>query len=399
MDMNLNPEDEAFRQEVRGFVAENLPEDIRDKVRDGRGYGKDEIQRWNDIMNAKGWVAPAWPVEHGGTGWSTMQFYIFDEEMENGFAPGLNSFGTHLVGPVIIAYGSKEQKAHYLPRILSAEDWWCQGYSEPNAGSDLASLSCRAIQDGDDYIINGSKMWTTWAQYADWIFCLVRTSTEGKRQAGISFLLVDINTPGITIRPVITIDGDHEVNQVFFEDVRVPVVNRIGEENKGWTYAKYLLTHERTNIAGVGFSQAGLSAVKRIAKSEMAGGRPLIENPHFAARVAQAEIDLMAMATTNLRIISKAAAGQAPGVESSMLKVKGTIIRQEINDLARRAAGVYATPFASEAVAGSNDALPDPNEAGPVAAQYFNNRKLSIFGGSNEIQRQIIAKTTLGGAK
>jgi alkylation response protein AidB-like acyl-CoA dehydrogenase len=246
-------------------------------------------------------------------------------------------------------------------------------------------------------VVNGQKTWTTLGQHANWIFCLVRTDPAAKQQEGISFLLIDMETPGVEVRPIILLDGTHEVNEVWFTDVRVPVENLVGEENRGWTYAKYLLTHERTNIAGVGFSQAGLDAVKRMARAEMSGGRPLIENPHFAARLAKAEIDLMAMATTNLRIISRAASGQAPGVESSMLKVKGTIIRQEINDLARRAAGLYAMPFASEAVEGGNEPPIGPEGAEQVSPQYFNNRKLSIFGGSNEIQRNIIAKVKLGG--
>lgn len=253
------------------------------------------------------------------------------------------------------------------------------------------------MREGDHYIVNGQKTWTTLGQHADWIFCLVRTDPEAKQQEGISFLLIDMNSPGIEVRPIVLLDGSHEVNEVFFDNVKVPVENLVGEENKGWTYAKYLLTHERTNIAGVGFSQAGLDSVKRMARIARAGGRPLIENPHFAARLAQVEIDLMAMATTNLRIVSQAAVGQAPGVEASMLKVKGTIIRQAINDLARRVAGPYALPFASEAVEGSNEPPVGPEGAGPVAAKYFNNRKLSIFGGSNEIQRGIIAKMKMGG--
>ncbi len=304
-----------------------------------------------------------------------------------------------MLAPVLQKFGSQEQNDYWLPRILCGEDWWCQGYSEPGAGSDLASLKTTAVKNdaGTHYIVNGQKTWTTLGQHANMIFCLVRTDKDVKQQEGICFLLIDMDTPGVEVRPIILLDGTHEVNEVWFTDVEVPVENLVGEENKGWTYAKYLLTHERTNIAGVGFSQAGLASVKRLARAEMSGGKPLIENPHFAARVAQVEIDLMAMATTNLRIVSKAAAGQAPGVESSMLKVKGTIIRQEINDLARRAAGVYAMPFASEAVEGSNAVIPDPLGAGPVAAKYFNNRKLSIFGGSNEIQRGIIAKVTMGG--
>ncbi|MFG6517557.1 acyl-CoA dehydrogenase family protein [Sulfitobacter sp. 1A13496] len=399
MDLSYTDEERAFREEVRQFLAEKLPKELSEKVRRGQELTKDDHERWHAILNEQGWLATNWPKEFGGAAWNAVQRHIFEEEAAAHHAPRIVPFGLSMLAPVLQKFGSKEQQDYWLPRILSGEDWWCQGYSEPGAGSDLASLKTTAVKDGDHYIVNGQKTWTTLGQHANMIFCLVRTDKDVKQQEGISFLLIDMETPGITVRPIILLDGGAEVNEVFFDNVKVPAENLVGEENKGWTYAKYLLTHERTNIAGVGFSQAGLQAVKRIAKSEMAGGRPLIENPHFAARVAQAEIDLMAMATTNLRIISKAAAGQAPGVESSMLKVKGTIIRQEINDLARRAAGVYAMPFASEAVAGSNDALPDPNDAGPVAAQYFNNRKLSIFGGSNEIQRQIIAKTMLGGGK
>ena len=399
MDLSYTDEERAFREEVRQFLAEKLPKELSEKVRRGQELTKDDHERWHAILNEQGWLATNWPKEFGGAAWNAVQRHIFEEEAAAHHAPRIVPFGLSMLAPVLQKFGSKEQQDYWLPRILSGEDWWCQGYSEPGAGSDLASLKTTAVKDGDHYIVNGQKTWTTLGQHANMIFCLVRTNKEVKQQEGISFLLIDMETPGITVRPIILLDGGAEVNEVFFDNVKVPAENLVGEENKGWTYAKYLLTHERTNIAGVGFSQAGLQAVKRIARSEMAGGRPLIENPHFAARVAQAEIDLMAMATTNLRIISKAAAGQAPGVESSMLKVKGTIIRQEINDLARRAAGVYAMPFASEAVAGSNDALPDPNDAGPVAAQYFNNRKLSIFGGSNEIQRAIIAKTMLGGGK
>ncbi|MFG6595469.1 acyl-CoA dehydrogenase family protein [Sulfitobacter sp. 1A13368] len=399
MDLSYTDEERAFREEVRQFLAEKLPKELSEKVRRGQELTKDDHERWHAILNEQGWLATNWPKEFGGAAWNAVQRHIFEEEAAAHHAPRIVPFGLSMLAPVLQKFGSKEQQDYWLPRILSGEDWWCQGYSEPGAGSDLASLKTTAVKDGDHYIVNGQKTWTTLGQHANMIFCLVRTNKEVKQQEGISFLLIDMDTPGITVRPIILLDGGAEVNEVFFDNVKVPAENLVGEEDKGWTYAKYLLTHERTNIAGVGFSQAGLAAVKRIAKSEMAGGRPLIENPHFAARVAQAEIDLMAMATTNLRIISKAAAGQAPGVESSMLKVKGTIIRQEINDLARRAAGVYAMPFASEAVAGSNDALPDPNDAGPVAAQYFNNRKLSIFGGSNEIQRGIIAKTMLGGSK
>lgn len=397
MDLSYSAEEQSFREEVRDFLATKLPTDLRDKIRTGAPLVKDDMDRWHAILNTQGWLAPNWPKEHGGAAWNAVQRHIFEEEAAAAHAPRIVPFGLSMLAPVLQKFGSAAQCEKWLPRILSGEDWWCQGYSEPGAGSDLASLKTTAVKEGDHYIVNGQKTWTTLGQHANMIFCLVRTDKDVKQQEGISFLLIDMNTPGIEVRPIVLLDGGAEVNEVWFTDVKVPAENLVGEENKGWTYAKYLLTHERTNIAGVGFSQAGLATVRRIAKSEMSNGKPLMENPHFAARVAQVEIDLKAMSTTNLRIVSKAAAGTAPGVESSMLKVKGTIIRQEINDLARRAAGAYAMPFASEALEGSNAALPDPSGAGPVAAQYFNNRKLSIFGGSNEIQRSIIAKVTMGG--
>lgn len=396
MDLNYTPEEIAFRDEVRAFMAEKLPKEMSDKVKYRKHLTKEDMQGWHDILNEKGWLAPNWPKKFGGAEWNAVQKHIFEEEAAFANAPRIVPFGLSMLAPVLMAFGSEEQQDYYLPRILDGSDWWCQGYSEPGAGSDLASLKTRAVREGDHYIVNGQKTWTTLGQYANKIFCLVRTDADVKQQEGISFLLIDMDTPGIEVRPIILLDGVHEVNEVFFDNVKVPVENLVGEENKGWTYAKYLLTHERTNIAGVGFSQAGLESVKRIARAETANGKPLIENPHFQARMAQVEIDLMAMATSNLRIISKAAAGQAPGVESSMLKVKGTIIRQEINDLARRAVGPYAMPFASEAVEGDNDPI-GPDYAAATAPAYFNNRKLSIFGGSNEIQRGIIAKVKMGG--
>ncbi|MBV1896626.1 MAG: acyl-CoA dehydrogenase family protein [Rhodobacteraceae bacterium] len=396
MDLSFSAKELAFRDEVKTFLADKLPKELSDKVRAGQALGKAGQEQWHAILNEQGWLAPNWPAEYGGTGWNAVQRHIFEEECAFASAPRVLPFGLAMLAPVLQKFGSKEQNDHYLPRILAGDDWWCQGYSEPGAGSDLASLKTRAVRDGDHYVVNGQKTWTTLGQHANMIFCLVRTNTDVKKQAGISFLLIDMDTPGIEVRPIILLDGSPEVNEVWFTDVRVPVENLVGEENKGWTYAKYLLTHERTNIAGVGFSQAGLAAVKRAASAEVSGGRPLMQNALFAARVAQVEIDLMAMSTTNLRIISKAAVGQAPGVEASMLKVKGTTIRQEINDLARRAAGPYAMPFVSEAVEGDNAPI-GPNYTGPVAAQYFNNRKLSIFGGSNEIQREIIAKVKMEG--
>ena len=397
MDLSYSDEDLTFRDEVRTFLDEKLTKELSDKIRLGGDLTKADMEGWHATLNAQGWLAPNWPKKFGGAEWGAVQRHIFDDECARAHAPRTVPFGLSMLAPVLQKFGSQEQNDHWLPRILSGEDWWCQGYSEPGAGSDLASLKTKAVREGGHYIVNGQKTWTTLGQHANMIFCLVRTDSTVKQQEGISFLLIDMDTPGIEVRPIILLDGSPEVNEVWFTDVKVPVENLVGEENKGWTYAKYLLTHERTNIAGVGFSTAGLATIKRIAKAEMSGGKPLMQNPYFAARVAQVEIDLMAMSTTNLRIVSQAAAGGAPGVEASMLKVKGTIIRQEINDLARRAVGPYAMPFASEAVEGSNEPLPDPHEAGPVAAQYFNNRKLSIFGGSNEIQRGIIAKVKMGG--
>ena len=399
MDLSYSAEEDAFRAEVRAFLEAELPPELAEKVRLGRDLTKDEMEGWHATLNARGWLAPNWPKAFGGAEWNAVQRHIFDEEAAAAHAPRVVPFGLSMLGPVLQKFGNKAQQDHWLPRILDGTDWWCQGYSEPGAGSDLASLKTRAVRDGDHYVVNGQKTWTTLGQHANMIFCLVRTDADAKQQEGISFLLIDMDSPGVEVRPIILLDGSHEVNEVWFTDVRVPVENLVGEENKGWTYAKYLLTHERTGLGGVGFSQAGLEAVKRIARAETHNGKPLIENSHFAARIAHVEIELRAMATTNLRAISKAAAGEAPGLEASMLKVKGSVIRQEINDLARRAVGPYAMPFASEGVAGANDAVPDPHDAGPVAAQYFNNRKLSIFGGSNEIQRGIIAKVAMGGGR
>ncbi|MEO3415757.1 acyl-CoA dehydrogenase family protein [Roseovarius sp. CAU 1744] len=396
MDLNYSDEQKAFRDEVRSYLAEKLPARLADKVRLGKTLTKQDHEEWHAILNERGWLAGNWPKAFGGAGWDAVQRHIFEDEMTRAAAPRIVPFGLAMLGPVLQKFGSKAQQDHYLPRILNGDDWWCQGYSEPGAGSDLASVRTTAERDGDHYVVNGQKTWTTLGQHANMIFCLVRTSKEGKPQEGISFLLVDMNSPGVKVRPIVLIDGEPEVNEVFFDDVRVPVENRVGEENKGWTYAKYLLTHERTNIAGVGFANAGLENLKRIARAEQANGRPLIENPHFAARIARVEIDLMAMSTTNLRVVSKAAAGQAPGAESSMLKIKGTVIRQEINALTRSAVGPYAMPFASEALEdGSNQQPVGPDYAASATAQYLNNRKLSIYGGSNEVQRTIISKAIL----
>jgi alkylation response protein AidB-like acyl-CoA dehydrogenase len=397
MDLNYTEEEYAFQAEVREFLAENLPKRISDKVRKSQRIGKEDTEEWHAILNKRGWLATHWPVEYGGPGWTPVQMHIFEEECAAAHTPRILPFGLSMLGPVLMKYGSKEQCDHYLPRILDGTDWWCQGYSEPGSGSDLASLKMSAVREGDHYICNGQKTWTTLGQHADWIFCLVRTSNEGKPQVGISFLLIDMKSPGITVRPIITLDGEHEVNEVFFDNVKVPVANLVGEENKGWTYAKYLLTYERTNIAGVGASLNALEHLKVIARETEKGGEPLIDDPYFARRMAEVEIDLDAMKTTNLRVLAAVQDGGAPGAESSMLKIKGTVIRQEINDLTRRALGPYAMPYVSEALdAGYNEPPIGPEYANPVSSDYFNNRKLSIFGGSNEIQRNIISKMILG---
>jgi len=391
-----SPED--FRHTVRAFLAEALPQRIAAKVRLGKYLSREDLEEWQAILNARGWLAPGWPQEHGGAGWDPVRRSVFEEECCRAHAPRLVPFGLTMLAPVLMKYGSEAQKAYFLPRILGGEDFWCQGYSEPGAGSDLASLRTRAVRDGDHYVVNGQKTWTTMGQHANRIFCLVRTDPDVKKQEGISFLLIDMDTPGITVRPITLIDGQPEVNEVFFEDVRVPVANLVGEEGQGWTYAKYLLTHERTNIAGVGFSDAALDTVKRVARATTSGGKPLSQNPGFAARLARIEIDLMAMRTTNLRMVSAAAAGKAQDVESSMLKVKGTQIRQELTSLMRRAVGPDALPFLPDYLAGGENADPvGPDYAAAAAPHYFNMRKLSIYGGSNEIQRTIVAKSLLNG--
>jgi alkylation response protein AidB-like acyl-CoA dehydrogenase len=397
MDLKFTAEEEAFRSEVLDFLRERLPQRIASKVRNGQHLTRDDMAQWHAILNEKGWLANHWPKEYGGPGWSAVQKFIFENECAIAAAPRIVPFGVNMLGPVLIKYGNEAQKRHWLPRILDGSDWWCQGYSEPGAGSDLAAVRTTAVRQGDHYIVNGQKTWTTLGHYANMIFCLVRTATDVRKQEGISFLLIDMNTPGIEVRPIVTLDGEHEVNEVFFTDVRVPVENLVGEENKGWTYAKYLLTYERTNIAGVGFSVAALARLKHAAQKVTRNGKPLAQDPQFAARLAKVEIDLENMKTTNLRVIAAVAGGGVPGAESSMLKIRGTEIRQEISSLLRRAMGPYAAPFIEDALQeGYAEEAIGPDEAASAAALYFNNRKLSIFGGSNEIQKNIISKMILG---
>ena len=401
MDLNFTPEEQAFRAEVQQFLREQLPEALAAKVKAGQRLSREDQSDWHARLNARGWYANHWPEEHGGPGWTPVQKFIFDHECALAGGPRIVPFGVNMLGPVLIKYGNEAQKSHWLPRILSGEDWWCQGYSEPGAGSDLASVKTTAVRgvdaQGDHYIVNGQKTWTTQGQHANMIFCLVRTDRDVRPQAGISFLLIDMNTPGVEMRPIRTLDGDREVNEVFFTDVRVPAENLVGEENKGWTYAKYLLTYERTGIAGVGFSVAGFEKLKAIASRAQRNGKPLDQAPQFAARMAAVEIDLENMKTTNLRVIAAVAGGGVPGAESSMLKIRGTEIRQEILSLIRRAMGPYALPFIEEAQYSDYAGEPvGPKEAATAAANYFNYRKLSIFGGSNEIQKNIISKMILG---
>lgn len=394
MDIHFTPEELAFRDDVRHFLETKLPKDIATKVRLGKHLNKDDHQRWQRVLAEQGWYATHWPEAFGGTGWNAVQKHIFEEECAAFGAPRTIPFGVNMVAPVIIRFGTPEQQAHYLPRILDGTDWWCQGYSEPGAGSDLASLKTRAVRDGDHYVVNGQKTWTTLGQHADWIFCLVRTDPEAQQQRGISFLLIDMQTPGITVRPIITLDGEHEVNEVFFDNVRVPVENLVGRENEGWTCAKYLLTYERTGLAGIGASKAVLAHLKQVASRELCDGKPMLEDPLFRAQVAEVEMQLMAIEMSTLRILAAAREGGVPGAESSILKVKGTEIRQAISHLLRKVLGPYALPFIEDEFELGAEPLHADYSAAP-ASQYFNLRKLSIFGGSNEIQKNIVSKMIL----
>ena len=392
MELNLSNEDAAFRDEVRAFIAENYPAEMR-VPNPQTDLTKEQSLLWHRILYKKGWVAPAWPKEYGGPGWTITQRYIFGQESSRaGTLPPL-PFGVTMVGPVIYTFGTEAQKQKFLPRILSGDDWWCQGYSEPGAGSDLASLRTKAPRDGDYYLVNGHKTWTTLAQHADWIFCLVRTDPQAKPQSGISFLLIDMTTPGVTVRPIITIDGAHEINDVFLEDVRVPVDNLIGKKNKGWTYAKFLLGNERTSMSGNGRSKRRLENLKSIARAEFAPDDPVALD--LAKDIAKIEIDLIALEATEARMISQLSRGKDPGAAASFLKIRGTEIHQRIAELTHRAIGQYGLAL-REHPAGGNVFVPGPQYAHTTTEKYLNTRKLSIYGGSNEIQHNIIAKAVLG---
>ncbi|WP_223509472.1 acyl-CoA dehydrogenase family protein [Pseudomonas sp. BF-RE-29] len=395
MDIEFTVQEQAFRQEVRAFLRDNLPGELSERISLGKRLSKPHQVQWMQILDRQGWLAPGWPVEFGGTGWSAVQKHIFDEECFAAGAPKVVSFGLKMVAPVIIKFGTAEQKAHFLPRILSCEDWWCQGYSEPGAGSDLSSLKTRAVRQGDHYVVNGQKTWTTLAHFADWMFCLVRTDPEARQQRGISFLLIDMKTPGITVRPIITLDGEHEVNEVFFDNVRVPLANLVGQENDGWTCAKYLLTHERTSIGGIAQNKALLTRLKRIAGQEVRDGRPLIEDPLFRAQIAEVDMQLMAGEMSNLRTLAATQNGDVPGAESSFLKIKGTEIRQAITYLISKAVGPYALPFIEDELGYGSEPLLYTDYSSAATYQYLDARKASIYGGANEIQKNIIAKMIL----
>jgi alkylation response protein AidB-like acyl-CoA dehydrogenase len=392
MDLAFTPEEQKFREEIRAWVRENLPKEISHKVHNALQLTRDDLQRWAKILGQKGWLGHGWPKEFGGPGWTAVQKHLFEEECALAGAPRVVPFGPVMVAPVIMTFGSPEQQKRFLPGIASGEVWWSQGYSEPGSGSDLASLKTRAERKGDKYIVNGQKTWTTLAQYGEWIFCLVRTSTEGKPQTGISFLLIDMKSPGVTVRPIIMLDGGHEVNEVFFDNVEVPAENLIGEENKGWTYAKHLLSHERTNIADVNRAKRELERLKRIAKSE-----GVYEDPRFRDEIAKLEVDVVALEMLVLRVLSAEKSGKNPLDIAGLLKIKGSEIQQRYTELMMLAAGPYSLPFIKEAMeAGWQGEYVGAAHAAPLAATYFNYRKTTIYGGSNEVQRNIVSQVVLG---
>jgi alkylation response protein AidB-like acyl-CoA dehydrogenase len=400
MDLAFTPEEQKFREEIRAWVREALPQEIAHKVHNALHLTREDMQRWAKILGKKGWLGYGWPSQFGGPGWSAVQKHLFEEELALAGAPRIVPFGPVMVAPVIMAFGSPEQQQRFLPGIASGEVWWSQGYSEPGSGSDLASVKTRAERQGDPgsgpgagkYIVNGQKTWTTLAQYGDWIFCLVRTSTEGKPQTGISFLLIDMKSPGVTVRPIIMLDGGHEVNEVFFDNVEVPAENLIGEENKGWTYAKHLLSHERTNIADVNRAKRELERLKRIARSE-----GVYTDTRFRDEIAKLEVDVVALEMLVLRVLSAEKSGKNPLDIAGLLKIKGSEIQQRYTELMMLAAGPYATPFIKEAMeAGYQGEYVGAAYIAPLAASYFNMRKTTIYGGSNEVQRNIVSQTVLG---
>lgn len=390
MNNSFSAEDLEFQQEVRSFFKEEFTEDLQERVRLANDPKNVAIE-WQTKLYKKGWVALDWPKELGGTGWSSVQKFIYETERCDAGAPDVVPFGLKMVGPVIYTFGNDEQKAKFLPRILKSEDWWCQGYSEPGAGSDLAALQTKAVKDGDDYIINGAKVWTTYAQHSDWIFCLVRTGNFEKRQQGISFILIDMKSDGIQVNPIPTIDNKHTLNEVVFENVRVPATNMIGGENQGWTYAKSLLAHERTSIAGVADSKRWLNDIKALAKKQTNADGRLYDDPQYQNRLSEIEIELKALEYTELRVIASMSVGGTPGPESSLLKIKGTEIQQRLQELRMETIGGYSGSLTNK------DFSSELQKYGSLARQgYMYGRAATIYGGSNEVQRNVIAKAVLG---
>ena len=397
MQISFTNEEESFRQSVRSFIEAELDPGTRNRVLNGLTISKADYVDWHGKLASRGWSCPHWPQEHGGAGWTPMQHFIFDEETSTAGAPGLMPFGPDMVAPVIWTFGDEAQKARHLPGVLSGEVWWCQGYSEPNSGSDLASLRTKAERDGDHYIVNGGKTWTTLAQWADWMFCLTRTDSSGKKQEGITFLLIDMTSPGISVHPIITMEGGHEVNQVIFDNVKVPVANRIGEENKGWTYAKFLLGYERSGMAGIPQAKRALARLRMIAADQEDADGTLAENPRFRRKMSDVEIQIVTLEATMLKLLAQQVQGKTPGPEASFIKIRGTEIDQLLTELTMEAVGPYVAPFAPESLdTGWNEEPIGPDYAAPVAPGYFNTRKVTIYGGSNEIQKNIIAKHVLG---
>lgn len=391
MDLFYADADLAFRDNVRAFLNTHLPDDLAATFFDYKRHSWPEMIRWHQILANKGWVAANWPVEHGGTGWTPMQQYIFDSEAMMAGAPRLRPFGLKMIGPVLIRFGTEAQKQRFLPRILSAEDYWCQGFSEPGAGSDLAALKTRAVRDGDDYVVNGQKTWTTTAQHADWMFTLVRTDPSAERpQSGISMLLIDLKSPGVTVRPIHTIDGDHHINEVFLQDVRVPADLLVGTENQGWTCAKFLLGNERVSIANVGQSKAEMTLLKRLALEQSRDGVALIDDPVFGSKLADLEADFLAQEVTNLRMLAGIKPGAEIGPLSSLLKLRGSEIQQRIQELSMEAAGADAAPWRVTRTAGEGTA----DNYGVQG--WLTSRAYTIFGGSSEVMKNIVAKQTLG---
>jgi len=399
MDLRYTDDELAFRDEVRTFFRTALPADIRRKCELGQRISKEEMTRWVRILNEKGWATPAWAKEWGGTGWDAVRQYIFKEEMHTSPVPEPISFNVNMIGPVLIAFGTEEQKKHFLPRIASHEYWFCQGFSEPGAGSDLASLRTTAVRDGDHYVINGQKLWTSQAHHADWCFCLVRTDPTAKKQKGISYLLIDMKTPGITVRPIITLDGHHETNEMFLDNVRVPVANLVGEENKGWDYAKFLLGHERSGIARVGVSKYRVQRAKELAAGVMLGDRPLAEDAAFRERVAAIEVELKALEMTQMRVISESmkAASESPDPKTSILKIKGSELQQAAAELLMEVAAYDAFECDTDFVRGHRSETEAEHDSALTSApNAYYARHVSIVGGSNEIQHNIVAKAILG---